>query len=197
MPNWCANRLFLEGNADDVTKLQARCRGEVTPSSGQPVSLPLSFAAFWPTPTDPETLAKESQGCFLLSLSFGEADVTPDWSTWRVHNWGTEWDLGVDTVVEDDSPGVWQLYFDTAWSPPIGAIARLVADFPGTARLEYYEMGMNFAGWTEWSAGEVSGEGDGTMEDFGFSIEVLASWEEDEADFAKEEAKLCTTPESS
>jgi len=46
------------------------------------------------------------------------------------------------------------LEFDTAWSPPIPVIAKLVAMFPDhTFELKYFEGGMGFSGHARWSEG--------------------------------------------
>jgi hypothetical protein len=75
-----------------------------------------------------------------------------DWYTWRIHNWGTKWDIGSDDVTIDIDPcgthTYAKLYFDTAWSPPEGVLDALREKFPNVDfTLFYREDGMQLAGY--------------------------------------------------
>ena len=71
--------------------------------------------------------------------------------------WGTKWDLDdkdQKQVAEEllDSASA---YFDTAWSPPMQAIAALSRMFPAVSfQLDYCELGMFFAGIATFQDGE-------------------------------------------
>lgn len=50
-------------------------------------------------------------------------------------------------------------YFDTAWTPPIPALAALSRMFPDVSfRLQYCELGMFFAGTATFQGGECEEE---------------------------------------
>ena len=66
------------------------------------------------------------------------------WYMWRVNNWGTKWDLCDTEILKDDGETL-GLQFNTAWSPPIEAYAKLVE--MGFYIDGYYsEGGMGFCG---------------------------------------------------
>jgi hypothetical protein len=87
-------------------------------------------------------------------------DENGSWYGWRVNNWGTKWDLSEQEQREtadwllSDSAG-FTACFDTAWSPPLQAIAALSAMFPSDKFiLHYLELGMMFAGTAHIFNGE-------------------------------------------
>jgi len=76
----------------------------------------------------------------------------PDWHGQRLEKWGTKW-VGYDLSIGDSA-----LDFFTAWSPPIPIIIKLAELHKDLSfRLEYYETGDAFRGYTaaEWQDGEV------------------------------------------
>jgi len=77
-----------------------------------------------------------------------------NWYDFCVNEWGTKWEVDAYDPVEYDSEhdknGI-TFGFDSAWSPPTGAMEYLV-DQGFTVRLYYYEPGMAFAGI--WEDGE-------------------------------------------
>ncbi|MCA1800368.1 MAG: hypothetical protein LC687_03920 [Actinobacteria bacterium] len=75
--------------------------------------------------------------------------LLPEWYVWRTNNWGTKWDFmpidepGYDLI--DDDTAVFEMSFDTAWSPPLALYDKLVEQgFEVTA--DYFEPGMCFVG---------------------------------------------------
>ena len=63
------------------------------------------------------------------------------WYEWCVANWGTKWNCNTneDTVLE--------FSFDSAWSPPIKWLAKVVTDFPTLKfKMHYIEPGCDFCG---------------------------------------------------
>jgi hypothetical protein len=67
------------------------------------------------------------------------------WYDYCVNEWGTKWDIGADGNPAQDIPGGLMLGFDSAWSPPTTAYAKL-EDMGFRIRAMYYEGGMAFAG---------------------------------------------------
>jgi hypothetical protein len=75
--------------------------------------------------------------------------------------WGTKWDL--EDNGQREAAGelleIGTAYFDTAWNPPIPALAALSRMFPDVSfRLQYCELGMFFAGTATFQSGECEEE---------------------------------------
>jgi hypothetical protein len=120
------------------------------------------------------------------------------WYDFCVNEWGTKWDVdAIETIEVDDNVDHITFGFDSAWSPPTGAMAYLV-DKGFTVKLYYYEPGMAFAGvWdngddnyyelggmsSEEIAAELPPELD---ESFGIS-EQAAEWEEENQEETNED----------
>jgi len=95
---------------------------------------------------------------------------------WCVQNWGTKWDIEPqehpnmeeDWFIEYDEYWAGEqekviktmLYeFETAWSPPFGAIHGLAKTFPNLLiTLTYSEAGIGFCGYQEWFKDDESVE---------------------------------------
>jgi len=116
-----------------------------------------------------------------------------NWYDFCVNEWGTKWEVeAYDKVEYDDAHDKHGITFgfDSAWSPPTGAMEYLV-DQGFTVRLYYYEPGMAFAGI--WEDGEddcydIGGYTSETVKEsipedldemFGIS-ECIAEYEEEE-----------------
>jgi hypothetical protein len=79
-----------------------------------------------------------------------------DWHGFCLANWGTKWDIGFDTALgghltPDFARKPTTLYFDSAWSPPIEAYAKL-SEMGFSIRAYYFEGGMMFCG--KWEDGD-------------------------------------------
>ena len=116
-----------------------------------------------------------------------------NWYDFCVNEWGTKWEVeAYDKVEYDDAHDKHGITFgfDSAWSPPTGAMEYLV-DQGFTVKLYYYEPGMAFAGI--WEDGEddcydIGGYTSETVKEsipedldemFGIS-ECIAEYEEEE-----------------
>ena len=60
-----------------------------------------------------------------------------NWYDWNVRNWGTKWDVAnvdnegyPETEITDEGEDFIAYRFNTAWSPPIEAIIKLVDQYP-------------------------------------------------------------------
>lgn len=82
----------------------------------------------------------------LLS-EFIPNDGSPDlWCEHNVSNWGTKWDIsGDEGSCDREDANTVSMSFDSAWSPPVIAYAKL-ENMGFTVRANYYEPGMAFAG---------------------------------------------------
>jgi hypothetical protein len=75
-----------------------------------------------------------------------------------VETWGTKWDVSLEGLeYTDNGDGTASIsgWFESAWSPPIGAYEQLAADFDSCIiEASYFEPGMDFAGFWSSEAGE-------------------------------------------
>lgn len=143
MPNWCSNvatlshpepkmiaRLLKAADQEGVGILQ-----EFVPCPAELLNdeLVTSYA-------DPEKqkVVDEMKAAAMAKYGF------QSWYDWCIANWGTKWDLCDVTATQPFDDTV-LLHFDTAWSPPLEAYARL-EELGFTVRAYYYESGMQFAG---------------------------------------------------
>ena len=129
MPNWCENKLEIQG---DFEKLKEFCSKHIR-FNKESNNDDFSFETVVPTPDNFD-------------------DPKFDWYSWCCDNWGTKWDAAEASVSELHrcSSGYSELsiYFDTAWSPPIPIVDKLVSDYPDLYfKLSFYEPGMFFAGY--------------------------------------------------
>ena len=68
-----------------------------------------------------------------------------NWYDYCVNEWGTKWDVGAEGYEVEIENGGLTMSFDSAWSPPLEAYAKLEA-LGFEVRAYYYESGMCFAG---------------------------------------------------
>jgi hypothetical protein len=119
-----------------------------------------------------------------------------DWYDYCVSEWGTKWDIGrdgsySDTLrIKDIKDKTVTFYFDSAWSPPIGAYEKL-CEMGFSITAYYYEGGCCFCG--VWEDGidecyEIHGKSDWVRDnipahiDQQFAIsENMAEWEAENA----------------
>ena len=130
MPNWCQNHLTVSGATPEFRAWLEK--------EG------FSFEKMNP-PRPPEL--PNPNGCLTVES--------------QCEAWGTKWDLEDD--VQRETAGelleIGTAYFDTAWEPPIPALAALSRMFPDVSfRLQYCELGMCFAGIATFQGGECEEE---------------------------------------
>lgn len=111
------------------------------------------------THADPEMMSKAiaawGSGEFLTAFLPPPTDLEGmDLYNWKVSNWGTKWDIGrttdLDNYAHIDKNGNMTVIFDSAWSPPVNAYESL--HLMGFEIQAYWlEYGMCFAG--EFSEG--------------------------------------------
>ena len=82
---------------------------------------------------------------------------TPNWYDWRLENWGTKWDV-YETRCDRIDANTLQLYFYTAWSPPIPVFDKLV-DMGFEVNARYLDEGWGYIGeyndGDDWSTTDV------------------------------------------
>ena len=122
----------------------------------------------------------------LLEVSGFSDDYKPQgWYGWRLDNWGTKWDI-YDAHCDRIDANTLQLYFNTAWSPPMPIYDKLVdMGFEVTAR--YLDEGWGYIGeyvsGDDWCIGDVESVAEHYPEldeEFGIS-ELIAEYQDEES----------------
>jgi len=187
MPNWCNNNIEISGPKSKLLKLKAGAeKGEF-------------LNTLFPMPEALEgTTADGSENKELLAKT-----GFSDWYGWRTSNWSTKWDVDVhdesisfrhELLGEKDGPATLSFGFDSAWSPPIGAVATYLEDNEDVSiRLTYYEPGCDFMGvWEDfddrcYTCSDYDSESDFWETDDGELldgymniVENLQQWEQEE-----------------
>lgn len=196
MPNWCNNVVEISHEDPAMIKraVDAFNRGELL-NEFIPVPKELQIVAGRVgDDSNPEQIALEAAEQRNLE-KFGYKT----WYDFCVNEWGTKWDIGGDSCldpaeIKDGQTSV-TLTFDSAWSPPCDAYAKLL-DLGFSIRAYYYEPGMAFAG--VWDNGDddfyeyggmkseqVAEEFPAVLDEMFCISESMAEWE---AENAEEEA---------
>lgn len=150
MPNWCSNTLIATPNPDNIEAAVTQLNMFLDKVNSADSSSTGIFNALVPCP---QHILDES----------AQNEAFPAWYTWRCANWGTKWDVALSDVTfstasVDDLYEPTQLWFDTAWSPPLPFVERLSILFPLlTFTCAYSEGGCAFAGYDTYENGEVVG----------------------------------------
>lgn len=144
MPNWCSNTLIVtpKNSPEGFAQLKdfkdnILSRKDDKDERGDSLAI---FNLFIPMPPE---------------LRNGDG-----WYNWSVENWGTKWDIYYsDVTFEDDdlqTDDRFQMWFDTAWSPPIPFIAAISKDYDLLEfKLAFSEGGCAFAGYHTWCNGRL------------------------------------------
>ena len=126
MPNWCNNSITITGPA---AKIQALWEDAQTADKGEFGLL----NAIAPMPRELEGTTAPSEG--------------DNWYDWRVSNWGTKWEIDSEGLELSEDGTEISGWFESAWSPPITALERLVEQNTDCSVTLYYEEpGMDYAG---------------------------------------------------
>ena len=118
------------------------------------------------------------------ALLDNDAHADDGWYTWRLQNWGTKWDVYESHCTRFDANTL-QLYFYTAWSPPMPIYDKLVdMGFEVTAR--YLDEGWGYIGeyvsGDDWCIDDVESVAEHYPEldkEFGIS-ERIAEYQDEE-----------------
>lgn len=85
------------------------------------------------------------------------------WYSWNITHWGTKWDTAVsdteeypDTELMTDTEDTLVYRFNTAWAPPIEAIAKLSAQYPDL------ELDLEFEEESGWGGNYLFSNGQGS-----------------------------------
>ena len=137
MPNWCSNSITIEGPAAKIRALWEQITFD--PENDETGLLD----AMHPMPKELHDTTKGTNG----------DDI--NWYDWRVDNWGTKWEVsteGLEFIDNEQGRAMITGWFDSAWSPPIGAYERFLEQNEDCSlEASYYEPGCDFAGF--WNNG--------------------------------------------
>ena len=155
MPNWCNNSVtFSHESPAEIQRLvtaynENRLFQEFFPC-------PPELSEETPVGDDFVKRDEERQAANLEKYGFAS------WYEWKVSNWGTKWEVdSVDEVEIAEGATSVTVYFDSAWSPPIGFYTKMYEDAGFGVIAYYYEPGMAFCGvWEDGEDDEFEIDGD-------------------------------------
>ena len=140
MPNWCNNTLEL---AHKDIKMLERARDAFNRQELLqefiPVPEPLHIVAGCVSDEAEQAKLEADTARNVETLGYG------NWYDFCVSEWGTKWDVGAEGYEVEIENGGLTMSFDSAWSPPLEAYAKL-EELGFEVRAYYYESGMCFAG---------------------------------------------------
>ena len=142
MPNWCDNTLELRHEDPAMIKRAkeafeaGRLLDEFIPV---PQQLKDTRAGFYGKDTYEQELLEATE---VLNVKWFNHK---NWWDFCVQEWGTKWDVGRDGYINTEDPNFLSLSFQSAWSPPIDAYAKLL-DMGFEVYALYYESGIGFCG---------------------------------------------------
>jgi hypothetical protein len=132
MPNWCSNKLMVQGPEADVERFREKAIGNSPWHAADGEKNVLNFPSLIPIPPE------------ILATGYDQAGYE-----WELKTWGCKWGACSAEIV-DFWEGHLEYAFETAWSPPIPFLAKLAPQWPTlTFLLDYEEMGMGFKGITK------------------------------------------------
>lgn len=175
MPNWCENKLIIEGSAIQLSNLLSN----YTSKEEEEGNRCIDFNKIAPTPPElsehSAPISNDSNG--ELKKTLKKRYGSTDWYAWNVKNWGTKWlpsAYSFEDNLEDNGRKL-EFAFDTAWTPPIPIIKKLSKLYPDLKlTITYAEPGCCFAGRDVFKHGKQIGHKytedikDKLFEDFGY-----------------------------
>ena len=131
MPNWCENKInFYTNGREEMDKLLDFLKGQLIVQDTM----------------SGEHSYEDVEFCFN-AIKTQPHDIGEDWYEWRLANWGTKWEPGIECfdLVSDE----WlEVELTTAWAPPEGIYEGIAGAFPNVEIDWFYkEPGAKIAGW--------------------------------------------------
>ena len=153
MPNWCYNSITIKGSTETIRQLWEDATADDGSGNNHERGL---LDAMVPMPAElNDTVVDIANG--------GRFSDPVNWYDWRVSNWGTKWDVsteGLEFTDNGDGTASIEGWFDSAWSPPIGAYEKF-SEQNNDCHIEasYHEGGMDFGGFWDTENGDEYLEG--------------------------------------
>ena len=151
MPNHCANRIEIQGEAKDVKRVKKFLENKDTDTC-------FDFNNVIPMPekivgrvtykhSDPESLVPVPDPETFKNRRLRKVYGTDNWYDWRILHWGTKWN-SYDGKIDNEDEEYIVYTFDTAWSPPEPVIQALREKFEEVNITAFFdEPGMEIAGY--------------------------------------------------
>ncbi len=133
MPNWCDNRVAIQGPPKLVMEVVERLESD---------ERWFDFEGY--LPTSPELLDPDRPR---------EEHTLPDWYEWRREHWGVKWNARGSTRRGYGRTGRVRYRFLTAWGPPDTFLDHLAACHPELTIQLSFEAEPNEAGEGCWKNG--------------------------------------------
>lgn len=165
MPNWVFNHLSVEGDEVAVKKVKDQLNAPYTRNYSDEGEVTFSnpVFAFWNIVRPPADKMEEYEGVHGFSDGESKGNTPFNWYVFNNREWGTKWDVGVsdkqkysETEITIDEPNCVSYRFDTAWSPPLPAIAKLAEQNPDVKITIRYEEEQGWGGEIEFQGEESS-----------------------------------------
>ena len=184
MPNWCTQYGEVRGTNQELKRFVEAIRVE---QDDEWKALPEHNRSYWslnqlfPIPTElhetisggygtnedgtkkPEQIALEEQQAKNVA-KYGYKD----WYDWAYANWDTKWgacNIEFDEDTFQDGNNSIQLSWESAWSPAVGLIKNISAQFPELIfGMHFTEEADFFAGYMVIHNGEIVAEGEPEMQ---------------------------------
>lgn len=144
MPNWCANAVVIEATEHEGAQMIRRLDTHLK-EGGELISF---FLPIPPELNDPRTGSfggDDADEKDALRKSLLEKYGYSGWYDWCLAEWGTKWDAKPDDFFLDGDS--MEIYFDTAWSPPIKFYTELFERFNFEVNATFVEQGANYIGY--------------------------------------------------
>jgi hypothetical protein len=178
MPNWCNNTITIEHkDSEKINEVVKSLTTKINDNTNES----LFFSYCKPEPDYSKTKVKSTYP--EITKKEYEEDIDKKWWDWRVQNWGTKWNieaLDEDRITVKDNTVIFDC--ETAWSPPLEALAEL-ENKGFEIECDYYEGGCSFIGRYEtnaekktWSLPETLAELKDMMKDNEVFKDLVESW---------------------
>ena len=154
MPNWCYNNLVVKGKEEDLDKFKTKYKGTFTNKKGTW----LDFNKIISNQNDKNKWKPKWKKLTPKEQKEWSDDFNHYWFNksgynWQIKNWGTKWNAYTSEPAHTD---ILKYGFDTAWSPCIPIIYKLIKTNPKLEfELQFEEWGMCFMGEITGKDGKV------------------------------------------
>lgn len=146
MPNWCENCLTVRGSKETLINF---IKKHIPFKEDDCQQCYLDLDSIIPEPQTPEECDRD----FVILVGEDRHLVAQedrawfDWYGWRCRYWDTKWNTSNGYLEDYLNCGYITLWFDTAWSPCVNPINKLIEMYPDLEfEYRYFEPGMFFCG---------------------------------------------------
>jgi len=175
MPNYCYNKMTVDGPSDKLAEFYNKFRGHYAyywvnendynapkldgktieeynrdMEADELTKIPhICFNALYPVPEEVRKRGYDGHGRpgYISGASFDDPNRTLDGYNWQSEYWGTKWDIDPKEVSSSEESDGGMYEFNTAWSPPMPWLKHIAPMFPDLKfKLSYTEESNGFCG---------------------------------------------------